>query len=911
MSSDIIPTETSEIGIRPGDNPAALFSATSLDPATTDIDQIIHRALGQNRDCLMEHECKEILEAVGIPTTGGEIASTEDQAVELGRSIGFPVALKIASPDVTHKSDSGGVKLGLKDEDELRQAYREVVEAFQHRTVLGVSVQKMAEPGIEAIVGVTRDPSFGPVLMFGLGGIFTEVLRDVTFRVLPIDAPAAAEMIGEIRGSRLLTGYRGHSADVEALKDLLCRVSSLVCSHPEIRELDLNPVFLYPSGAVAVDARMFVDNGPALKPHAAPAGTGNLKDFFYPKSIAVLGATDSEGKLGYNVIRNLIHHGFEGRLYPINPKKDTILGLKAFRSIREVEDPVDVAIIIVPAEAVPQAIEDCCAQGVKYVIVETAGFAEIGEAGKQAQARIREIIARTGCRLLGPNCSGVINTHHRMVQSIGLLDELRKGNVGLIAQAGVYAAGILAGLRNVLDFGIVATIGNKMDISETDILEHMGGDDHIGVVTMYMEDVTSGRRFVDVARRVSQRKPVIVLKAGRTEAGKQAVSSHTASLAGNDEINSAAFRQCGVIRARDNEHLFALARGFSKQPLPKGPGVMIVTYTGSLGVAATDMLYLNHLRLSKFDSFVKEKLATLLPGYLNNQNPVDCSFSLTPEQLKGIVEAGIQSHDVHSVLVILQGEMLASFVKPLQEIDFRGKPVLGCVACKEFMINDVIAMEQAGIPVYSTPEMAVDVLSWMYRYEQRRRTALITALDSHLADKSFMIDNQSVRFRLLKVEDMDQWTEFVNGCSQQSLWMRFLSPFSPTPERAQRFCDINPEEEFAIIAEAAENTRRKIIGIARLIRLSEHNEAEFAVIVSDPWQNKTLGRILSELSVGLVKHWNVSNVISETLRENHAIIRILKKCRFEVESKCGNMFTLSLNLAYEADHQAGYHSRSQ
>jgi RimJ/RimL family protein N-acetyltransferase len=220
-------------------------------------------------------------------------------------------------------------------------------------------------------------------------------------------------------------------------------------------------------------------------------------------------------------------------------------------------------------------------------------------------------------------------------------------------------------------------------------------------------------------------------------------------------------------------------------------------------------------------------------------------------------------------------------------------------------------MEQAGIPVYSTPEMAVDVLSWMYRYEQRRRTALITALDSHLADKSFMIDNQSVRFRLLKVEDMDQWTEFVNGCSQQSLWMRFLSPFSPTPERAQRFCDINPEDEFAIIAEAAENTRRKIIGIARLIRLSEHNEAEFAVIVSDPWQNKTLGRILSELSVGLVKHWNVSNVISETLRENHAIIRILKKCRFEVESKCGNMFTLSLNLAYEADHQAGYHSRSQ
>ena len=493
-------------------------------------------------------------------------------AVEMSRSLGYPVVLKIVSPDVVHKTDSGGVKLNLRNDEDVREAYRDILSRFKNEKIIGVSVQKMAPAGIEAIVGVTRDESFGPVLMFGLGGIFAEVLKDVTFRVLPITEDSSTEMIEEIKGYSLLKGYRGQSVDIPALKELLLKVSNLAIMHPEIRELDLNPVLLYPSGYLAVDARIFVDYAPPTPLEEVPIEEDNLFKLFYPQSIAVLGATDSQDKLGYNVMWNLISHQFSGKLYPVNPRKETLLGLKAYRSILDVEEPVDVAIIIVPAEAAPKAIEDCCEKGVKYLVVETAGFAETGEAGRKIQSDIKDLIVKKGCRLLGPNCSGVINTHHNMVQSIGVIDQLRKGNVGLIAQAGVYAAGILTGLRNVLDFGIIATIGNKMDVSETDILEFMGEDENIKVIALYMEDVTSGQRFVDVAGRVSQKKPVIVLKAGRTEAGKKAVSSHTASMAGNDEINSAAFRQSGVIRARDNEHLFSLMRGFSKQPLPRGPG---------------------------------------------------------------------------------------------------------------------------------------------------------------------------------------------------------------------------------------------------------------------------------------------------------------------------------------------------
>lgn len=898
MSLDVGLMESPEHIARQGAAHGGLESASSGELTGKDAQTIIAGALKENRSFLMEHECKAILEGIGIETTGSAIATSAESAVELSRAIGYPVVLKIVSPDVIHKTDGGGVKLDVRSDEGVRKAYQEIVDAFSQNTIVGVSVQKMAGPGIEAIIGVTRDPSFGPVLMFGLGGVFVEVLKDVTFRVLPIDEDDAAEMIEEIKGHSLLKGYRGRVADTESLKALLLKISMLVTENPGIREIDLNPVFLYPLGCLAVDARIFIDASLSGKRPEVSAGRGNLYDLFYPRSIAVLGASESEGKLGFNVIKNLLHHEFQGKLFPVNPKKDTILGLKAYPSVLDINEPVDTAIIIVPAESVPQAIEECCEKGIPYLIVETAGFAEIGEEGRRIQAYIKDIINERGCRLLGPNCSGVINTHHNMVQSIGLLDWLKKGNVGLIAQAGVYAAGILAGLRNVLDFGIVATIGNKMDITETDILEYMGDDEHVDVIAMYMEDVTSGKHFIDTARRVSQRKPVIVLKTGRTEPGKKAVSSHTASLAGNDEINSAAFRQSGVIRARDNEHLFSLIRGFSKQPLPKGPGVLVVTYTGSFGVAATDTLYLNNLKLGRLEPHLMERLSAVMPDYLNLQNPVDCSFSMTPEQLRCIIEIGILSNDVHSVMVIVQGEKLGSFVGTLRDIDFRGKPVVCCVACKEFVIGDVVRMERAGIPVYSTPETAAEVLGEMYRYELRRRKVVIKALDSCLADKSFIIDGKAVRFRTLRVNDKDLWIDFVNGCSQQSLWMRFLSPFSATPERAQRYCDIDPEEEFAVIAETVEEGRRKVVAIARLVKitLNNSNEAEFAVIVSDLWQKKTIGYQLSELSVGLAKTWGVKSVVSETLKENHAMIKVLKRCRFTVERKEGSMFTLSLKF---------------
>lgn len=684
---------------------------------TSSFRQVVDQAGREGRVYLMEHEVKAILEGQGISTTGSLVARSEDEAVKLFRSTGSPVALKILSPEVIHKSDAGGVKLNLQNEDQVREAYRQIINSFRDKTVTGISVQKMAKPGVEVIIGVTLDPTFGPVMMFGLGGIFVEVLKDVSFRSIPLSEYDAEDMIEEIRGYALLKGYRGSKADVPALRDLLLKISDLIIENPEIKEMDLNPVFVYPEGYRVVDARIILGEPRFGAGQAVPKQ--DLHDLFYPKSIAVIGASGTKGKLGWNVFTNLVCHNFEGKLYPINPKAEKIHGIKAYPRISDVPEPVDVAIILVSASVTPDVVKECCDCGIKYIVVESAGFAEMGEEGRKLEQEMKAIADSYGVRLLGPNCSGIINTHCSMVQSIGIVDALSKGSIGLVSQAGVCAAGMLWGLRQIMDFGIVATIGNKLDINETDMLSEVSLDKNINVICMYLESVKGGRRFVDVAKAVSMTKPVIVLKSGRTEAGKKAVSSHTASLAGNDQVFSGVFRQGGIIRASDYEHMFNLAKAVSKQPLPKRDGVFIITYAGSLGVISADAVTFNGMRLSDLEPDLKGRLRRLLPEYVGGLNPVDYTFSMDGETVKKTIEIGVESADVGSFIVVLQAEILGSYVDPLKSIDYKGKPIMACVAGKEFAMEDVIKMEKAGIPVYSTPEQCADAISVMFRHSKR------------------------------------------------------------------------------------------------------------------------------------------------------------------------------------------------
>lgn len=441
----------------------------------------------------------------------------------------------------------------------------------------------------------------------------------------------------------------------------------------------------------------------------------SLEKLFYPESLAVIGASNKKGKLGYNVLRNLIDHNYQGKIYPVNPSGGEIQGLKAYRSVSEIGTRIDAAVVIVPAHITPGVVEECFKHGIEFVVVEAAGFGETGHGGKEIETRLKALVEEYGGHILGPNCTGVINVNNGLCESIGLVGELRPGNIGLVAQAGVYAAGILWGLRKIMDFSLIATIGNKLDMDETDILEFMGQDGTVEVITMYVEDIRDARKFLRVARRITPHKPVILLKGGRTEEGKAKAITHTAAMGGSSRAYDTLFKEAGVIRAADNEHLFDLARAFSKQPLPSTDGAMVITYSGSQGITATDSLNENGMRLARLSDETVTRLRELMPPMVAAINPADLTFDQNPEQVRQIIEVVAGDPDVGGIIANLQPEILGEYVKEMKELRV-DKPVLISVTGREFAMDDVIAMERLGYPVFSTPERAAQVFASMRKF---------------------------------------------------------------------------------------------------------------------------------------------------------------------------------------------------
>ncbi len=455
---------------------------------------------------------------------------------------------------------------------------------------------------------------------------------------------------------------------------------------------------------------------------ATTQSDNSLELLFYPRNIAVIGASNTVGKLGYNVFKNLLSHNYAGKLYPINPGTERIQGIQAYKDITDIEEDLDEAVIIVPARNTPQVIKKCCEKGVKFVINEVAGFSEIGKEGREIELEIKEYLKNSGTRMVGPNCSGLINTHHDMVQSLGIVGPLKRGNIGLIAQAGVYAAGLLWGFSRTMGFGIIATVGNKLDINETDILQYLGTDNNIAIISMYLEDIKAGRRFIDVAREVTRHKPVLVLKGGRTDVGRKTAASHTASLAGNAAIYNAAFTQSGIIQTESYRDLFNLTKAFSKQPLPKGPGVLIITYTGAMGVTSTDTCYEKGLRLAELSDSSIRYLEKIIPPYVTAKNPVDLTFDQTPEQVADIINISARDEDVSSIVIIIQAELTDRYISCISRLNLQGKPLMVSIPARNFAIESVIKMEELSFPVYDAPETAVNMLAKMYWFYKQNHS---------------------------------------------------------------------------------------------------------------------------------------------------------------------------------------------
>ena len=451
-----------------------------------------------------------------------------------------------------------------------------------------------------------------------------------------------------------------------------------------------------------------------------------LNFIFYPRSIAVIGASRKQGSVGQSLLANIIGNRIQGIVYPVNPKAKGILGIKSYPTVTEIPDVVDLAVIIVPSRYVPSVLDECGQKGVKGAIIISAGFKEIGGAGVELEHEIEKIIEKYNISLLGPNCLGVINTDPKSCLNATFgMQFPKQGNISFVSQSGALCVAVLEYAKEAnVGFAKFISMGNKADINENDLLLYLKEDPKTDVILMYLEDLVNGREFMRIAREItsdiSNPKPVIALKAGSTTLGARAASSHTGSLAGSDKVYDAIFEQCGVLRVETLEELFDYVRAFSSQPLPTGRNVAIVTNSGGPGILATDSCTHYGLNVTPLSPKTVQALKKALPPTASFNNPVDLIGDAHHDRYEVSLKEVLKDKNVHSSIVILTPtaftdveKIAASIVNTAQA---HKKPVLACFLGVYDVSKGIEILEENGIPSYRFPESAARVLSEMTNY---------------------------------------------------------------------------------------------------------------------------------------------------------------------------------------------------
>jgi acetyl coenzyme A synthetase (ADP forming)-like protein len=452
-----------------------------------------------------------------------------------------------------------------------------------------------------------------------------------------------------------------------------------------------------------------------------------LESLFNPRSVAVVGASANPDKLGYNVLDNIIKYGYQGQVYPINPKEKEILGHTCYPRVTDVPGAVDLAVIVVPNKFVVGVMEDCGAKGVGAAIIITAGFRETGTEGRQLEREVMEIAGRHGIRVVGPNCLGVIATASALNASFAATMPER-GRISFMSQSGALCTGILDwAAANALGFASFVSLGNKGDLNETDFLEAWRQDPETDVIIAYLEGIVEGPRFMQVARELTQEKPLIVVKSGTTSAGSRAVSSHTGTLAGSDAAYDAAFKQSGVLRAHSVSELFAFSTAFAYQPLPEGRQVAIITNAGGPGIMATDACEKRGLQLATLSPETVSFLQEHLPAAANFYNPVDVLGDARADRYRLALRAALDDPQVDAIIFLLTPQAMTEIEETARAVvelaQGYDKPVLAnFMGAKDVAAGNRI-LGEGRIPYYGFPEEAAEALARMVEHREWRERA--------------------------------------------------------------------------------------------------------------------------------------------------------------------------------------------
>ncbi|MFH1136471.1 MAG: acetate--CoA ligase family protein [Pseudomonadota bacterium] len=714
---------------------------------------LIKNALSEGATALSEADSKKLLASYGVPVVPEFVLASPGEAAAKAEDIGFPVVLKALGAKLTHKTERGLVRLGLGSREEVLRAASEMAPAAGN-DLEGWLIQPQVIGKREFVAGLFHDSQFGPAIMFGLGGIFTEALGDVVFRLAPLSEAEAGHMLGELRSSSLLDPFRGEAAvDRQALVRVLVGLSRLALELPEVFEVDINPLLVDGQGRVtAVDALVILGKGREvgkLRPPAPPARVGSM---FHPKSVVFVGASSQFRKWGNLLPTNVMAGGFEGEIFLVNDKGGTINGREACKSVAEIAGQPDLAVVTVPAARVLPLLDELADKNIKNIILITSGFAETGPEGRLLEEKLTAKARERDLLILGPNTMGICNPHHKF-HCIGSHVRPKAGPTAFVSQSGNMGVQLLA-FAEQQGIGIRAFggSGNEAMLTIEDTLDAFEFDRLTTTVLLYIESVKNGRRFFDSARRVSRKKPVVVLKGGRTEAGSQAAASHTGALASNVKVFDAACRQAGVILSDRSMDLLDLSAAFSSLPLPKGKRVGIMTLGGGWGVVTADLCCEFGLTVPPLSEELMQKIDKILPPYWSRSNPIDLVGESDPtiplkvmdELLKwdgcdSVINLGIMGRKmgldrlisstlasnpgadraflkhIEEVLIQFEKNYAAHLVRLMKEYK---KPIVGVsllTGADDQTVFDTDGGIYKGI-FFPTPERAVKVLSEMAGY---------------------------------------------------------------------------------------------------------------------------------------------------------------------------------------------------
>jgi acetyl coenzyme A synthetase (ADP forming)-like protein len=693
--------------------------------------KILDTVKADKRTSLTAPEGKLVCDAYGIPVPKEGVATSAAEAAKIATGMGFPVVMKIVSPDILHKTEAGGVMVGVKNAADVEANYATILaNAKKYKAdakIEGIQVQQMLLGGQEVIVGAVTDGSFGKLVAFGLGGVLVEVLKDITFRMAPATKQDALSMLDGIQAHEMLKGVRGSDpANRDAIADIIVNVSKLITDFPEIAEMDLNPVFATKKDAIAADVRIVVDFAPK-PPRPRPNHDDIVRQMnriMKPKAVAVIGASAENGKIGNSVMKNLINGGYKGEIYPIHPKAEEIMGKKVYKSVKDIPGEVDIAVFAIPASLVAGALIECGEKKVVGAILIPSGYAETGNV--KGQEEIQAIGQKYGIRLMGPNIYGFYYTHANLCATFCTAYDV-KGSAALSSQSGGIGMAIIGFSRSAkMGVSAIVGLGNKSDIDEDDLLTFFEQDDNTQIIAQHCEDLKDGRAFAEVAARVSKKKPIVVLKAGRTSAGAKAASSHTGALAGNDKIYEDVFNQCGVIRARSLRDMLEFARGVPILPTPKGENVVIITGAGGSGVLLSDACIDNKLSLMTIPPDLDAAFRKFIPPFGAAGNPVDITGGEPPITYVNTVKLGLEDPRIHSLILgywhtIVTPPMVFARnmveIKNAMKANGIEKPIVASLAGDVEVEEAADYLYQNGIVAYAySTEIPVAVLGAKYKW---------------------------------------------------------------------------------------------------------------------------------------------------------------------------------------------------